>query len=256
MKREGLLNRLLAHPLTRGVAVDDPRTTALRREIIQGKPFLAALYRDWYNRLLSRVPCGGRILELGSGAGFLGDMASGVITSEVFPTPGVMLVADGQRLPFVRAGLDAIVMTDVFHHIPDVAAFLGEAARCVRPGGRLVMIEPWCTRWSQWVYRALHSEPFDPDAGWEIPCSGPLSGANGALPWIVFHRDRHLLEEAFPDWRVIAVEPMMPFSYLLSGGVSLRSLMPGWSYRLCQILEDRLDASRWAMFALIELERC
>jgi len=251
----GLLNRLLAHPLTRGLLVDDPRTTALRRKIILEKPFLEALYREWYGRLLLRVPRGGRILELGSGAGFLRDMAPEVITSEVFPTPGVMLVADGRQLPFACAGLDAIVMTDVFHHIPDVAAFLAEAVRCVRPGGRLVMIEPWLTPWSQWVYRNLHSEPFEPEAGWELPPSGPLSGANGALPWIVFQRDQRQLQEAFPDWSLVAIEPMMPFSYLLSGGVSLRSLMPGWSYRLCRMLEDRLEASRWAMFALIELER-
>jgi len=250
-----LLNRLFAHPLTWGLSVDDPRTTALRRKIIQEKPFLTALYQEWYSCLLSRVPCGGLILELGSGAGFLRDMASEVITSEVFPTPGVMLVADGRRLPFPCAGLDAILMTDVFHHIPDVAAFLAEAARCVRPGGRMVMIEPWLTPWSQWVYRNLHSEPFEPTAGWEIPSSGPLSGANGALPWIVFQRDLCHLQEASPDWRLVVIEPMMPFSYLLSGGVSLRSSMPGWSYRLCRTFEDRLRASRWAMFALIELER-
>lgn len=255
MKKGGLLNRLLAHPLTRDLTVDDPRTTVLRRKIIRNKPFLTALYREWYGRLLSRVPRGGRILELGSGAGFLCDMAPEVITSEVFATPGVMLVADGRRLPFTRAGLDAIVMTDVFHHIPDVGAFLVEAAHCVRPGGGLVMIEPWHTRWSQWVYRNLHSEPFEPEASWKLPPSGPLSGANGALPWIVFQRDRGQLQDAFPDWRLVAIEPMMPFSYLLSGGVSLRSLMPGWSYRLCRMLEDRLEASRWAMFALIELER-
>jgi hypothetical protein len=35
----------------------------------------------------------------------------------------------------------------------------------------------------------------------------------------------------------------------------LRSLMPGWSYGLCRKLENCLDQRRWAMFALIELER-
>lgn len=251
----GLLNRLLAHPLTRGLEVDDPRTTMLRRQIIREKPFLEAIYREWYLLLLARLSTGGRLLELGSGAGFLRDMAPEVITSEVFPTPGVMLVADGQRMPFQTAGLDAIVMTDVFHHIPDVASFLAEGARCVRSGGRMLMIEPWLTPWAQWVYRNLHSEPFEPDAGWTIPPSGPLSGANGALPWIVFARDRERFEREFPEWRLNAIEPLMPLAYLLSGGVSLRSLMPGWCYGLWRKLESGLDQHRWAMFALIELER-
>jgi len=41
--------------------------------------------------------------------------------------------------------LRAIVMTDVLHHIPNVESFFAEAARCVRPGGVIVMIEPWLT---------------------------------------------------------------------------------------------------------------
>ncbi len=47
---------------------------------------------------------------------------------------------------------------------------------------------------------------------------------------------------------------MMPFSYLLSGGVSMRSLMPGWMYGPVRSLEQMLNQQQWAMFALIELE--
>ena len=249
------VSRLIAHPLTRGLTVDDPRTTALRRKIIRDKPFLTAIYREWYERILAHIPRGGHVLELGSGAGFFGDMVPEVITSEVFLTPGVALVADGQRLPFMTGGLDAIVMTDVFHHIPDVSSFLREAGRCVRPGGHLTMIEPWRTRWSEWVYSNLHSEPFEPDAGWEIPHAGPLSGANGALPWIVFERDRNRFEREFPEWRLSKIEPLMPFSYLVSGGVSLRALAPGWTYPLWRWFESLFRDDRWAMFALITVRR-
>jgi len=47
---------------------------------------------------------------------------------------------------------------------------------------------------------------------------------------------------------------MMPFSYLLSGGVSMRSLMPGCMYRPIRALERVLGQKHAAMFALIELE--
>jgi hypothetical protein len=116
------------------------------------------------------------------------------------------------------------------------------------------MIEPWWTPWSEWVYTHLHSEPFSPGSEWGIPNTGPLSGANGALPWIVFHRDRALFETRFPQWHLKNIEPMMPFSYLLSGGVSMRSLMPGWTYRSVRAVERMLDQKCLAMFALIELE--
>ena len=44
--------------------------------------------------------------------------------------------------------------------------------------------------------------PFCPEAAaWEIPATGPLSGANGALPWMVFVRDRKRLLSPFPNCR-------------------------------------------------------
>ena len=39
-----LAARLLALPATRGLDLDAPETTALRREIVRGKPFLRAVY--------------------------------------------------------------------------------------------------------------------------------------------------------------------------------------------------------------------
>lgn len=251
----GLLNRLLAHPLTAGLSVDDPRTTSLRREIIREKVFLRSIYTEWYQRIVSALTHRKDVLELGSGAGFLPELLPDVITSEVFETPGIQLVADACDLPLPDRSLDAIVMTDVFHHIPDVGRFLREAARCIRPGGKIIMVEPWRTPWSEWVYTRLHSEPFVPQGGWEIPKTGPLSGANGALPWIVLERDRAVFEREYAQWQIKAIEPLMPFSYLLSGGVSMRSLVPGWLYSMVRVLESRLDQKKWAMFALIELER-
>lgn len=248
-----VLYRILAHPLTRELSVDDPRTTLLRREIIQNKPFLKKLYSEWYVRIVDALPRKQDVLELGSGAGFLQDHIPNLITSEVFETPGVRLVADARDLPLPDRSLDAIVMTDVFHHIPDANRFFSEALRCVRPGGKIVMIEPWRTTWSQWIYTHLHSEPFSPEEGWEIPETGPLSGANGALPWIVFQRDRREFESRHPQWQIINVEPFMPFSYLLSGGVSMRSLAPGWIYPGVRAVEKLLWEKRWAMFAAIEL---
>lgn len=249
-----MLGRILQHPLTRGLAVDDPRTTALRRQIIATKPFLHRLYSEWYALIGDTLSDCRRILELGSGAGFFKAVCPTAITSEVFHTPGIDLVADARTLPFADGALDAIVMTDVFHHLQDVAGFLSEASRCVRAGGKLTMLEPWRSPWSQWIYTRMHPEPFEPLAGWTIPAAGPLSGANGALPWIVFARDAPRFAHDFPTWRVVRLQPLMPFAYLLSGEVWLRALAPGWLYRPVRALESQLDPARWAMFAPIELE--
>ena len=253
-----MLRDRLAHPLTRGVPLDDPRTTSLRRRIIREKPFLQRLYLEWYRTIASALPAGeGSVLELGSGAGFLGDIVPDLVTSDVFPCPDIHIVLDGLALPFADSALRAIVMTDVMHHLPEPRQFFAEASRCVRPGGVMVMIEPWVTWWSRLVYTHFHHEPFLPEAGWEVPRHGPLSGANGALPWIIFVRDREQFEQEFPEWHLQRVNPIMPFRYLMSGGVSLRSLMPGWTFEIWRGLEKALRP--WmdglAMFAHIVLLR-
>ncbi len=250
---------LLRCPGTTGLDLDDPETTARRRGIVRGKPFLNAVYREWYAAIAAALPAGAEpVLELGAGAGFLRDCVPGVITSDMLRVPGIDLVLDAGHLPFAAASLRAIVMTNVFHHLPDPAQFLCDAARAVRVGGAMVMLEPWNTAWSRFVYRRLHHEPFDPDAAeWRLPDGGPLSSANSALPWIVFARDRARLEREFPAWHVRAIEATMPLRYLLSGGVSMRSLMPGWSFGFWRRTEQALEPwmQHLALFARVELVR-
>lgn len=254
-----MIKEWLAHPLTRGLDLDDPDTTNKRRQIIQEKKFLRRIYEEWYAAIAAVVPEGaGAVLELGSGAGFLEEYISGLITSEIFYCPGIRTVLDGQRLPFADGGLRGILMTDVLHHLPQTRRFFTETARCVRRGGVVAMIEPWVTPWSQLVYTHLHHEPFQPQAPtWEFPTNGPLSGANGALPWMIFVRDRTQFEQEFPEWQIETIKPMMPFRYLVSGGVSLRSLTPVWSYDFWRTLENGLGPwlDQLAMFARIVLRR-
>jgi len=253
------LRRWLEHPLTRGLDLDDPLTTRLRRRIVAEKRFLHRIYEEWYAALAASLPPGdGPVLELGSGAGFLADFIPGLVRSEVFYTPGIDAVLDGLALPFAAGSLRGIAMTNVLHHLPRPLRFFAEAARCVRPGGVVTMIEPWVTPWSKLVYGRLHHEPFDPAAAeWELPGGGPLSGANGALPWILFARDRERFERAAPEWRLRSITPIMPFRYLVSGGISLRGLMPAASFAAWRGLERALAplSGRLAMFAQVVMER-
>ena len=145
-------------------------------------------------------------------------------------------------------------MIDVFHHISNVEKFFEEAKRCVKPGGQILMIEPWNTRWSKFVFTKLHHENFDPDSNWQFKSHGPLSSANGALPWIVFERDYEIFKKKYPNWKLDIVKLFMPFSYLLSGGVSIRTLVPGWSYTSIRYLEELLNQKKWAMFAFIKIQ--
>jgi hypothetical protein len=209
--------------------------------------------------LVSLEPPGpGTVVEIGSGGGFLKEFLPHLVTSEVLPCSGFDMTMDAcGQWPFDDDQIKAVFMVDVFHHLPDVHRFLAQAAAKVRSGGIVAMVEPWVTPWSRLVYSRLHHEPFLPEAaGWAFPSSGPLSDANSALPWIVFERDREAFERDWPGWIMDPVDLMMPFSYLLSGGVSFRSFCPKALYALIRRLERWTGLERRAaMFARIVLRR-
>jgi SAM-dependent methyltransferase len=235
----GFLRKLCAHPRTRNLALDDPRTTEIRRTIIREKKFLRQLYDEWYARLLAEIPApdGGDILEIGSGGGFLKDRAPTIITSECFPCAGCDLVIDAQKLPFADGALRGIVMVDVLHHLPHPKLFFHEVERCLTGGGgTLAMIEPWNTAWAKFIWKNLHHEPFLPDVSdWDLPepsaAPQPLSLANSALPGIVFARDREVFLREFPTLEIVKIALDYPLSLLFSGGVSMRSFVPGWLFK-------------------------
>jgi hypothetical protein len=74
---------------------------------------------------------------------------------------------------------------------------------------------------------------------------------------MIFHRDRHDFESEFPELEIQAVRPFMPFRYLVSGGVSLRQLMPEATFRLWSLFETCFGnwPHHWSMFASIHLTR-
>ena len=53
-----MLARLLTHPLTRGLDLDEPATTALRRRLVAEKPFLREDLRGVVSRARGRRAAG------------------------------------------------------------------------------------------------------------------------------------------------------------------------------------------------------
>ncbi len=255
------LHSLLALPELRDGKLDlnAPETTVLHGQIIRRKKFLRSLYAEWYTsmRELARgIPPGVRI-EIGSGAGFIKDIMPEVITTDVLALPTVDRIISAERMPFKEAAVAAIFGVDVFHHIPNVESFLREADRCLCRNGRIILVEPANSSWGRFIYQHFHHELFDPHAGWTFPTGGPLSGANGALPWIVFERDRGIFEGKFPRLTVKLIRYHTPFRYLLSGGVSMKGLTPAWTFSFWKFVESALNplSRSLSMFQTIVVEK-
>src|SRR5262249_49170492 len=174
-------------------ALDDPKRVSEIRRVILGKPALKRFYDEVYARYVScliECPKWGLVIELGSGGGFAKQCIPELITTDVLPYEGVDQVVDATKMPFRNGSVRFFGMLNVFHHIPDVGAFLAEAQRCLVPGGRLLLVDQHNGWINSFVLRHFHHEPFLPEVeSWQFDSEGPLSGANGALAWIVFVRD-------------------------------------------------------------------
>ena len=258
--------RIISHlgslklPETRHIEdLDDPATTLLHAEIVKKKLFLRKLYIDFYKQLGRAVsnPENKVLVELGSGGGFIKEVISNVITSDIIELPNVDKVFSAVNMPFEQASIDGFFMFDVLHHIVDPRAFFTEALRCLKVSGNIVMIEPANTLWSRFIYRHFHHELFDTEGKWELKEIGPLSCGNGAIPWIIFSRDRKIFENEFPSLRIVRMHNHTPLRYLLSGGLTLRQLVPSFSYPVIKAIECALSPinNLLGMFQTIELEK-
>jgi SAM-dependent methyltransferase len=204
-----------------------------QRQLIEAKPLIRRCYQLWYSLLLrgaDSAPDQDKyrpIIELGSGGSFLSEVRAGVIRSDV-AIGNVDAVFDGRALPFRANSVRALLLTHVFHHIPDVAAFLREAQRVLIPGGVVSMVDCTHTPFARFFFRRFHPEPYDDKTSrWEFPPGHSMLDSNQALTWLVFFRDRHRLESVAADLVFEQWHYLPWLSYLLSGGVNLPSFVPG-----------------------------
>jgi len=96
-----------------------------------------------------------RLAEAAPGIRLIGVDASPEMLAEArreAPDGTTLQQADVRHLPFADASFDAVVIGSVLHYLPDAEAALAEAARVLRPGGRLVATD-W--RGDAWTMRAL-----------------------------------------------------------------------------------------------------
>lgn len=222
---------------------DERRRIEQHRDRWQAKPSLRAVYRDYQQRIAAALVAG-PVLEIGGGAGNLRDAFDDAFSLDIQWVPWLSVVADAHHLPFGAGKFGNLVMLDVFHHLAYPLRFLSEAMRVLRPGGRLIMIEPNVSPVSWLFFKLLHEEPvrlgddpFDP-----APRSGPSPyESNQAIPYLVFLRHAARLRSLVPGLRLLSVDRFSLWAYPLSGGFQNWSLLPqGLALPLLR-LESRLS---------------
>ena len=238
---------------------------AVHRSVWARKSSVRSVYGRWFRLLRESCAPGEPVVELGCGPGFFKEAYPDVLATDVVPNPHADRVIDATRLPFPDAGVASYVMLDVFHHLPDPETFLREVARTLRPGGRLVLLEPWTGLAGRLLYRWVHHEACDFDVPVAAPWSGdkdPMAG-NVALPALYFGPGGHL-ERMRIGLGVVRREPFAAAPWVLSGGFQpigvlpaglvafaervdrILSLAPGVTATRCLIVVERAASGRAA----------
>lgn len=103
------------------------------------------------------APLGGKaLLDIGCGTGTLAKALAGDGAAVTGIDPGAEALArartavpgarfeaaSAEAMPFADGDFDGAVMLNSLHHVPHPALALAEAARVLRPGGALVVVEP------------------------------------------------------------------------------------------------------------------
>ena len=243
----------MREPLLSGVDIESTGRLVAHRCILENKPLVREVFLEIHLLMweLSRTFLSGEGLEveIGSGACPLKLSYPSVISTDLVPSPMLDRVLDAQQMNLPDESVRTVFGQHTFHHLPEPEKFLLELRRVLMTGGGAVLVEPYWGPMAALLFsRLFREEGYDKNAmTWNTAVSGAMSGANQALSYIVFERDKVSYAARFPDLPIVYQAPLGNYlRYLLSGGLNFRQLVPSGSSSVLQTVEKLLSPfNKW-----------
>ncbi|MBN1585112.1 class I SAM-dependent methyltransferase [Candidatus Uhrbacteria bacterium] len=191
-------------------------------------------------------------VELGSGTGNLKEFKPDIVSSDVDPCDWLDMNFDAHEMPFHAGSVSNIVMIDVLHHLADPIRFFHECERVLEKGGRIILLEPYPSIVSWFVYKFLHPEPYlakiDYFGRTAVELKTDPWDANVAAPFIIFYEKEQQWHDEFEkSFRIITKREMSFILYPLSGGFEYPSLVPEFAISFFVWMEKMLRPLRKIM---------
>ena len=224
------------------------------RRMWECKSAVRAQYRRWYRMIADQMTDLSPSIELGCGCGNFKAFRPDVTATDIMLTPWCDRVADARRMPFVDDSVGNLVLFDVLHHVPNPLQVFREASRVLRPGGRIIVVEPLLTGWSRIVYH-FHHEAFDDRSDLFNEPAGcaplPADYANAATATILFQKCRREFMRSVPGLRWVLRRDFSCLAYPLTGGFQSFCLMPAFAVEpLCRVEDFLISRMRCRFLAL------
>jgi len=233
----------LADPRLKGIDVDSDELVKVHRKIMLEKPLMNKVFKEFYDEcrnIDNKIFKGeGDRIELGAGVSFFKEIYPDIISTDIKNAENLDRVLDAQNMDLKDKSVRAFYGLNCFHHFPEPRKFFNELNRKLVNGGGCVLIEPYYGTIASKMYTNLFdTEIFDKtQKEWESD-SGYMQGANQALSYIVFIRDRDVFEKEFPNLEIVETKVMNNYlKYLVSGGLNFRALLPNFMSPVISLFE-------------------
>jgi SAM-dependent methyltransferase len=208
-------------------------------------------YLTWLYQLIEKSLKGEKFLEIGAGSGLSSKfMHSTQITrTDYLPWNNDLVMGniDAQNLPFQDVSFDSAFALDAIHHIANPIKALSELCRVVRPGGTIVIVEPYVSYFSFLPYKLFHNE----ETTWNFKYSSwgdgrrsiASDGEQGVLQSLLLDEPNlDFLKHGHTGKPKVSRQFLSPFSFFATGGLGNPFPTPKKIIDLLISFEDKVPA--------------
>jgi len=244
---------LLRDPLLENVDVDSGDRFVAHGKMLARKRMMREVFTEFHHTFHDLdeefFSAQGLKIELGAGIAPIRNTYPDVLATDIVDGQHLDRTLNAEEMDLSDNSVRVIYGQNCFHHFPHPDRFFSELERVLNPGGGAILLEPYYGLFATFLFKRLFKEEtFDKDfPSWDVPADGPASGANQALSYMVFKRDKALFERKHPDLKIVHQELCRNhFKYLLSGGLNFKQLLPDFMSPLIDVSQTLLSPlNRW-----------